>query len=198
MTKQHVNVAIAVSSPIISSGLKMCLMRMTDSIFNVVETSGYRELVDACNMHDIHIIIVNPSFGGIFNPNSFRNEVPHLVRLILIETGPVDEHSRKLYDQSIGVMDDLMTIESKIRKILNTDSQNIKSKDLLSLREKEIVALVVKGMTNKEIADKLFISVHTVITHRRNIARKLEIHSATGLTIYAIVNHLVDISDIRI
>lgn len=53
-------------------------------------------------------------------------------------------------------------------------------------------------MTNKEIADNLFISVHTVITHRRNIARKLEIHSATGLTIYAIVNHIVDISEIKL
>ena len=62
----------------------------------------------------------------------------------------------------------------------------------------EIVTLVVKGMTNKEIADKLFLSVHTVITHRRNIARKLEIHSPTGLTIYAIVNHLVDITSVNL
>ena len=57
---------------------------------------------------------------------------------------------------------------------------------------------MVKGLTNKEIADALFISVHTVITHRRNIARKLEIHSATGLTIYAIMNHIVDLSEIKI
>ena len=57
---------------------------------------------------------------------------------------------------------------------------------------------VVKGFTNKEIADKLYLSPHTVITHRRNIARKLDIHSSTGLTIYAIVNKLVDLSDIRL
>ena len=50
---------------------------------------------------------------------------------------------------------------------------------------------VVKGLSNKEIADHLFISIHTVITHRRNIARKLEIHSPTLLTVYAIVNKLV-------
>ncbi len=53
-------------------------------------------------------------------------------------------------------------------------------------------------MTNKEIAERLFLSVHTVMTHRRNIARKLEIHSATGLTIYAIVNHLVDLTEINL
>lgn len=67
---------------------------------------------------------------------------------------------------------------------------------VLSEREKEIVALVVKGMINKEIADKLFISVHTVLTHRKNIARKLNIHSVSGLTIYAIVNSIVRIEDL--
>ena len=67
----------------------------------------------------------------------------------------------------------------------------------LSQREKEIVICVVKGMTNKEIAEKLFLSIHTVITHRRNISKKLQIHSAAGLTIYAIVNKLVELSDVK-
>ncbi len=68
-------------------------------------------------------------------------------------------------------------------------------KEMLSEREKEIVVGVVKGFTNKEIADQLFLSIHTVITHRKNIAKKLQIHSPAGLTIYAIVNKLVDISE---
>ena len=63
--------------------------------------------------------------------------------------------------------------------------------------EKEIVICVVKGMTNKEIAEKLFLSIHTVITHRRNISKKLQIHSAAGLTIYAIVNKLVTLNDVK-
>jgi len=67
----------------------------------------------------------------------------------------------------------------------------------LSAREREIIVCVVKGMTNKEIADCLCISTHTVITHRRNIASKLQIHSAAGLTIYAIVNKLVELSEIK-
>ena len=70
--------------------------------------------------------------------------------------------------------------------------------EVLSGREKEIIACVVKGMTNKETADALCLSVHTVITHRRNIARKLQIHSPAGLTIYAIVNKLVELSDIKV
>ena len=67
----------------------------------------------------------------------------------------------------------------------------------LSAREREIIVCVVKGLTNKQIADALCISTHTVITHRRNIAAKLQIHSAAGLTIYAIVNNLVELSEIR-
>jgi len=69
--------------------------------------------------------------------------------------------------------------------------------DVLSDREKEIIVAVVKGLTNKEIADQLYISINTVTTHRRNIARKLDIHSPAGLTIYAIVNKLVDISEVK-
>lgn len=69
--------------------------------------------------------------------------------------------------------------------------------DALSAREKEIVAAIAVGLSNKEIADRLCISVHTAATHRRNICGKLGIHSAAGLTIFAIVNNLVDIKDIK-
>jgi len=67
--------------------------------------------------------------------------------------------------------------------------------EALSAREKEIVACVARGMANKEIADKLCLSVNTVTTHRRNIARKLQIHSSAGITIYAIVNKLVSLEE---
>jgi regulator of cell morphogenesis and NO signaling len=70
--------------------------------------------------------------------------------------------------------------------------------DSLSEREKDVIVCVVQGMPNKEIADHLCISINTVITHRRNIARKLQIHSPAGLTIYAILNGLVDISSINL
>jgi len=69
--------------------------------------------------------------------------------------------------------------------------------DLLSAREKEIIAAIAIGLSNKEIAERLFISVHTAATHRRNISAKLGIHSTAGLTIFAIVNHLVDIKTVR-
>ncbi|MDD2256436.1 MAG: helix-turn-helix transcriptional regulator [Bacteroidales bacterium] len=93
----------------------------------------------------------------------------------------------------------------KIEKIEQThtviepvkESKSSSENDELSDREKEIVCGVAKGMSNKEIADELFISIHTVITHRRNISRKLSIHSTAGLTVYAILNNLIDIETLR-
>ena len=70
--------------------------------------------------------------------------------------------------------------------------------DALSDRERDVIVSRVQGISNKEIADHLCISVNTVITHRRNIARKLQIHSPAGLTIYAIINGLVDISSVKL
>lgn len=70
--------------------------------------------------------------------------------------------------------------------------RHAESRETISDREKEIIICLVQGMSNKEIANHLYISVNTVITHRRNIARKLQIHSVAGLTIYAIANNLID------
>ena len=77
-------------------------------------------------------------------------------------------------------------------------SAQAQNPDALSDREKDVIISLVQGMSNKEIADHLCISTNTVITHRRNIARKLQIHSPAGLTIYAIVNGLVDISTVKL
>ncbi len=68
----------------------------------------------------------------------------------------------------------------------------------LSAREKDVLVQIVNGLSNKEIADVLCLSTHTVMSHRKNIARKLNIHSTAGLTIYAIVNGIVEIDSLEI
>ncbi len=68
----------------------------------------------------------------------------------------------------------------------------------LSMREVDVLKCVALGMSNKEIAEKLFISIHTVITHRKNITAKLDIKSASGLTIYAIMEGYIEPSSIDI
>lgn len=71
------------------------------------------------------------------------------------------------------------------------------SSEEVTSRERDIIRDIALGLSSKEIADKNFISPHTVITHRKNIARKLGIKSISGLTIYAIVNKLISIEDVK-
>lgn len=104
---------------------------------------------------------------------------------------------------TLNAYDDVLSSTTRLRRCAKRscnrvgDAPREERQEPLSAREREIVVCIVKGMTNKQIADALCISTHTVITHRRNIVAKLQIHSPAGLTIYAIVNKLVDLSDIR-
>ncbi len=111
-----------------------------------------------------------------------------------------DKDCFDIFDEIITIYDSkselLHKIENVFKKILvSTDSTpNIE----LSEREKEILKYVAMGYTNKEIADKLFLSVHTVMTHRKNITAKLGIKTISGLTLYAILNGLVSLSDVEL
>lgn len=67
---------------------------------------------------------------------------------------------------------------------------------LLSSREVEVLSLVAQGMINKEIAEKLNISITTVISHRKNIQDKLGVKSVSALTIYAVMHGYVDVNKI--
>ena len=146
------------------------------------------------------------------------------LKLMIIKYLPSDSHSNNkltatLYDiynneewlcQHAEVEDHIFT--PAIRRLERLTRQDDVSKNIsamvfkggqdsgeaLSDREKDVIIGVVQGLLNKEIADRLCISVNTVITHRRNIAKKLQIHSPAGLTIYAIVNGLVDISSVKL
>ncbi len=146
------------------------------------------------------------------------------LKLLIIKYLPADNHlnnqlTATLYDiynneewlRQHSEVEDRIFVPA-IRRLETAARQNDVSKNIstmvfrngtdngeaLSERERDVIVALVQGMANKEIADHLCISVNTVITHRRNIARKLQIHSPAGLTIYAIVNGLVDISSVKL
>ena len=101
--------------------------------------------------------------------------------------------------QHAMVEDDIFVPAIRRLEQLNKQSDVTRNiSDMVFKAGTDVIISLVQGMSNKEIADHLFISVNTVITHRRNIARKLQIHSPAGLTIYAIVNGLVDISSVKL
>lgn len=92
----------------------------------------------------------------------------------------------EILEEKVGIQEEPIVKEEATR-----------TEDTLSDREREIVHCVVCGLSNKQIAEQLFISLNTVLTHRKNIARKLNIHSVAGLTIYAIVNKIVNIDELQ-
>ncbi len=197
---ETVRIAIAESSVIIRSGLTAALKRLPNLKIQPIELLSVEALHDCLRTQYPEMLIVNPTFGDYFDVNKFREETSgKKIRLIALVTSFVDVTLLSKYDESISIFDDLEVLSKKIHGLLNMsmEEEEVDNSDTLSQREKEIVICVVKGMTNKEIAEKLFLSIHTVITHRRNISKKLQIHSAAGLTIYAIVNKLVELSDVK-
>lgn len=104
----------------------------------------------------------------------------------------------KIFIPAIKYLEDKSRQSDVSAKISSMIGKNQEGADALGEREKDVIVALVQGMSNKEIAEHLCISVNTVITHRRNIARKLQIHSPAGLTIYAIVNNLINISAVKL
>ena len=196
-------IVVAETSVIIRSGVSAVLRRIPNLDIHPVEVNSAEGLGHYANLHQPDIIIINPAFDGWFNLSAFKAEHPRLtgVKYIALLSLVTNNNVLKEYDERFSICDDLDVITAKLNSLLRSDEDVEEEKDnesdTLSQREKEIVTCVVKGMTNKAIAEKLFLSIHTVITHRRNIARKLQIHSPAGLTIYAIVNKLVELSDIK-
>lgn len=195
-----IRVAIAETSVIVRGGLAAALKRLPNVKIQPIELLSVEALHDCVRNQCPEMLIVNPTFGDYFDVNKFREEISgKRIRLIAFVTSFVDASLLGKYDESISIFDNLETLSKKIAGLLNVGSEEeeVDNQETLSQREKEIVICVVKGMTNKEIAEKLFLSIHTVITHRRNISKKLQIHSAAGLTIYAIVNKLVTLNDVK-
>ena len=195
-----IRIAIAETSVIIRGGLTAALKRLPNVKVQPIELLSIEALHDCVRTQCPDMLIVNPAFGDYFDIGKFREETSgKKIRVIALVTSFVDASLLSKYDESISIFDDLERLSKKISGLLNVPSEeeDLENQDALSQREKEIVICVVKGMTNKEIAEKLFLSIHTVITHRRNISKNLQIHSAAGLTIYAIVNKLVTLNDVK-
>jgi len=108
-------------------------------------------------------------------------------------------HTEHDFADHCAIEDDILrpAMDKKLRAKIKNQVTEMTVTEELSDRERDVLVQVVRGLSNKEIADVLCISTHTVISHRKNITRKLNIHSTAGLTIYAIVNKLVDLNSLE-
>ena len=115
-----------------------------------------------------------------------------------LRTISMSEDAWKQFDEVVDIYDAPPVIVRKLRAAMTSRSETPRTEgEELSAREKEILVCVAKGMLNKEIADYYSISIHTVITHRKNITRKTGIRTVAGLTVYALLNNLIDYSSIE-
>lgn len=188
---------VAESSVIVRSGLMAVLKRMGDPRMEVTEVTDMSMLTLQLKRCKPDVLIVNPNWLGLQRPGALLQEADCTgCKTVALQTVLGDASVLRHYDAAVSIYDSVETIKEKLETVLRTEGQ-AETAQTLSPREKEIIIGVVKGLTNKQIADNLHISTHTVMTHRKNIAGKLQIHSPAGLTIYAIVHKLVEIGDVN-
>ena len=189
------HIVIADPSTIIREGMVAMLAKLDGGKIDVAEVNDIDNLTEQLIILKPDILIVNPIYMGAFSLSQIKNEAdaPNLKTIALVGQN-ILQLLLKNFDATINLNDNLDAIKNVVTTLI---SEKTTPKLELSNREKEIVVQIVKGLTGKQMADKLCLSTHTIMTHRRNIASKLQIHSSAGLTIYAIVNKLVDINDVK-
>ena len=196
MSAKH-KVTIIEPSEIVSEGLK----QLVEYGGNFHVTKIFKSIQDYSENPNGNpdIILINPTALNIGDSNDLRNIITAKdnVAIVAICYLAYNEETLRNYDGCIGMFSTQEQIEKKLISALKTtsDKEQDDNSNELSARECEILTAVAKGKTNKEIADEFNLSIHTVISHRKNISHKLGINSIAGLTIYAVMNKLLDVED---
>lgn len=146
------------------------------------------------------IVIVDPAVFPHSAQDGVRQYISEYTDAAVVAFPSVflDEEAARQYDAVLNLYDSPAGIIHKLRSAVTAPRDNAATEGPeLSAREKDILICVAKGLINKEIADLYNISIHTVITHRRNITRKTGIKTVAGLTVYALLNNLIDPSSVE-
>lgn len=194
----------AINPADISSQIPMLILRLYDEYSQEIRTHIENENKDIWEQHTQDNRHISDKFSEIksliikYYPCRIES-VQHTYALISVMDDIFDIEQDFITHCAIEdhILAPALAIARKRRNTLKHTDEFSSNIEELSEREKQILVQIVKGLSNKEIAEVLCISAHTVITHRKNIARKLNIHSTAGLTIYAIVNHLVEIDNLE-
>ena len=192
-------IAIAEPSSMLRIGLEQLLRELPDAEV-VFSTDNLNALYSRINALHPDILIVNPLLFDYAKRATIRAEFDQLpnLRIIGLITAYIESQHQRQFAGIIELNDDFQRIKSTLNQVSNTLQTDNEDPDTapLSDREKDVLICLSKGLKNNEIADQLNISVHTVITHRKNIVRKTGIKSVAALTVYAILNNLIEEKDI--
>jgi len=188
---------IAEPSDIIRKGL-IQILETKDVYSKIKELPCVQNLNQAIVSFKPDIILMNPSIADKHTVNSIRQELDGKIKLIAIVYSLYEPEIIDQYDEAILIGDNSLKVLRKIDLAINhVKTTKIKSNQhQLTQRELDVLKLLVKGLNTKDISETLFISTHTVISHRKNISHKLGIKSLAGLTVYAIINEFVGMEDV--
>ena len=188
-------ILLIVPSMIIARGIEAVLRDIGEFCIEGILTDLSRESELRLRNMDADIIIVDPLVFDYCSRNNVRSRIAENsdAPVVLLNTLPQYDEVLRQYDGVIGIYDTPAVMVKKLREaaVSHTEMYGSDGPDL-SAREKEILVCVAKGMLNKEIADHFKLSIHTVITHRKNITRKTGIKTIAGLTVYAMLNNLIE------
>jgi DNA-binding NarL/FixJ family response regulator len=191
----YINVIIADLSQLSRLGLITLLNRMKYP-FHIREIATPDKFASLSAKDQVGILVVSSAFLRKCPPSLVQNlqqRLGSMVSILISDSEPGAEKNFR-FSEIIDPSDHDKNIIRKFEKRLSqmyTHKEEPDPPEGISDREKEVLRLVAVGLTNKEIGDKLFISAHTVITHRKNISAKLGIKTIAGLTMYALINHLI-------
>lgn len=198
--RKKYKIIVVEPSVIIAEGLKALLSAQPEFELTHCFTELQPFLERASLLH-ADILVLNPAV--IDRPKRMNHRTlfasqPNLVVLALLY-GYTEQETLKQYNGVIEITDEASAILRKLRLALenNRDTPDSNESYELSERETEILTAVARGLTNKEIADLHHISIHTVISHRKNITRKTGIKTVSGLTVYAFLNNLIDQNEVE-
>lgn len=201
MKTGHRKVLLIIPSKIIARGVEAVLAEHGEfRVEGILTDLSHSSQARLKNM-DADVIVIDPIVMDYVSRSSCRSRLAEYTdaAVVALSSIPMEDEQTKQYDALIGLYDDPVTMVKKLRDALSTHEPNQESEGHeLSQREKEILVCVAKGMLNKEIADFCNLSIHTVITHRKNITRKTGIKTVAGLTVYALLNNLLDSSSIEL
>ena len=191
---RHINIGLLLPSAIQASGMASILRKFQDGNVTVKDISALNYLEEIAAFHP-SVLIVDPAVIGI-DWSVLKSASSHPLKLIALLCQQYPQGLLKWFDDTFSIYDPADSIIDIMRRNIDSEDADDRGQDL-SPREKEVIVGIVKGLSNKEIASEMGVSVNTVMTHRRNIAAKLHIHTPAGLTIYAIVSNLVKLDEIK-
>ena len=191
------SVIICEASEMISIGLAEIVDSMAQ--FDVVSRLDNPEhLSEKITALDANLLVIDPMLLGFQNKDflsQLGKEHPNVVIIALVSSC-LDHTMLTPYNGVIEINDTRSKIISKMNEFVQSETVRNTDDVELSKRETDVLVAVAKGMMNKEIADQMNISIHTVISHRKNITRKTGIKSVSGLTVYALLKDLITEDDL--